>query len=396
MTVRDESDYAALLGSYDPFNPEHVEWKYDAFKYARQKCPVAHTDAIGGFHIITRYEDVRRVCEDWETFSSVDASPMPSPLTLTPLMIDPPLQQDVKKLLNPLFSRTFGLRYEEDMRRNAQDLIDGWIDDGEVEILSQFAGPFVSRFLAQMAFAEADEEKMAKARDIVMRVAEEGTPESFFDLSLLSAEYLAAAQDNPPEEDGVLHRLVTARIDGRPLAEELQLGAVALIFLGGLDTTRSAMGAIALQVAQHPELEERIRNPRWVRHDMDEFIRWASPVGTFGRVVTRDVEVNGVQMRKGDKVLVRFDSANRDDEQFPNADELQFDPPRGANAGFGLGVHRCLGSHLARLQIQIAFEELYKRVTNFRLACDPADIEWIPGIANAPVGVPLHFDRVAQ
>ena len=134
-----------------------------------------------------------------------------------------------------------------------------------------------------------------------------------------------------------------------------------MLFLGGLDTTRSAIGTIAMHIAMQPELEARVRDPRWVRNDMDEFIRHASPVATFGRTVTRDTEVGGCPMRKGDRVLVRFDSANRDEEKFPNADQLQFDPPRGGNAGFGLGIHRCVGMHLARVEITIAFEELLAR-----------------------------------
>jgi cytochrome P450 len=178
------------------------------------------------------------------------------------------------------------------------------------------------------------------------------------------------------------------------VSEDEALGAVNVLFLGGLDTTRSAIGTIAMHIAMQPDLEERVRDPRWVRQDMDEFIRLTSPVATFGRTATKDTEVGGCPIRKGERLLVRFDSANRDETKFPDADKLQFDPPRGGNAGFGLGIHRCIGMHLARVEIAIAFEELFKRITNLRLDADPADLKWAPGIANYPDRVPLLFDKV--
>ena len=98
-------------------------------------------------------------------------------------------------------------------------------------------------------------------------------------------------------------------------------------------------------------------------------------------------------MRKGDRVMVRFDSANRDEEKFSNADQLQFDPPRGGNAGFGLGIHRCVGMHLARVEITIAFEELLARITNPKFDGDPTELKWAPGLANCPDRVPLTFEK---
>jgi cytochrome P450 len=149
-----------------------------------------------------------------------------------------------------------------------------------------------------------------------------------------------------------------------------------------------------MHIAMQPELEGRVRDPHWVRNDMDEFIRLTSPVATFGRVATLDTEIAGCPINKGERILVRFDSANRDEEKFPHADQLQFDPPRGGTAGFGLGIHRCIGMHLARVEIAIAFEELLARITNLKLDADPAALTWAPGIANYPDRVPLTFDTV--
>jgi cytochrome P450 len=391
-----DRDYAAMLASYDPFAGEHVEWKYDAFAYARQHCPVVRTESAltGPMWIVTRYADVRRVLEDPETFSSVGGSPSPSPVRLGPLDSDPPLHTGFRRLLNPYLSRKFALTYADEMRGYARELIDGFVDNGEVEMLSEFAGPFVARVLARMVFNENDLSKMERAKQVVVRVAEDGTEEAFTNLGMLAAEYLMAAIENPPEEEGILRSLATGTIDGEPVTHEQALGAICVLFLGGLDTTRSAIGTIAMHIAMEPELEQRVRDPRWVRNDMDEFIRLTSPVGTFGRTVTADTEIAGCPIKKGERLLVRFDSANRDEDKFANADQLQFDPPRGGNAGFGLGIHRCIGMHLARVEIAIAFEELLARITNFRLAADAASLKWAPGIANYPDRVPLRFDKV--
>lgn len=391
-----DRDLAGLVSSFNLFDPEHEDWKYEAFAYARANCPVVRTETelTGPMWMVTRYADVRKVLEDPDTFSSQGGSPAPTPIGLGPLDSDQPLHTLFRKLLNPYLSRKYSLTFEDEMRSIANELIDKFIDAGEVELLGEFAGPFVSRVLASVVFKETDLAKMERAKEVVFRVTEDGTEEAFMGLGLLAAEYLAAATENPPEEDGILRSLVTGEIDGKLLEPQEALGAICVLFLGGLDTTRSAIGTIAMHIALRPELEARVRDPRWDRNDMDEFIRLTSPVAVFGRTVTKDTEVGGCPMKKGDRVQVRFDSANRDDDKFENADQLQFDPPRGGNAGFGLGIHRCVGMHLARVEIAIAFEELFARITNLKFVGHPNSLKWAPGIANCPDRVPLTFDKV--
>lgn len=397
MSEQSENDPGTLLNSYDMFSPEHERVKWGVFEHARKACPVAHTDADGGGqYVITRYEDVRRVLEDPATFSSAGVAPRPSPVTLNPLDADPPYQLDLRKLLNPLFSRTFLMKFEPQMRKSATALIDNWVNRGRVELISEFAAPFVGSVLAQIVFNETDSAKMQRAIDIVTMVALNSDDESYFNLAALAAEYIVEREDNPIDRDDVLNAITTGTVlGGRPLTEDERLGVVTVLFLGGLDTTRGAIGAIAYHVARRPELEHRVRDPKWIRQDMDEFIRLESPVGCLGRTATRDVELGGVQIKQGEQLLVRFDSANRDDTKFPDASELRFDTVRSGHAGFGLGVHRCLGAHLARIQITIAFDELLKRITNLRFASGgPADVHWAPGIANGPEALDLAFDLV--
>lgn len=388
-------DPAEVLHRYDMFDPEHEKIKWDVFEHARGKCPVAHTSADGGSqYVVTRYEDVRQVLEDPHTFSSTGVAPRPSPVKLNPLDADPPFQPDLRKILNPLFSRTFLLKFEPEMREKAASLVADWIDRGRVEMISEFAAPFVGGVLARIVFNEQDSERMQRAIDTVTQVAIEATDESFFNLAVLAGEYIADRENNPVERNDVLNAITTGTVlDGRPLTEDERLGVITVLFLGGLDTTRGAIGSIAYHLAKDPSLEQRVRDPKWIRQDMDEFLRLESPVGCLARTAQQDVEVGGTKIKAGEQLLIRFDSANRDEAKFENAAHLRFDSPRKGNAAFGLGIHRCLGAHLARIQITVAFEELFKRVTNLRFAgTSGEDVPWAPGIANGPERLDLTFD----
>lgn len=397
MTTKSTPHPEDIVDHYDMWDPEHEAIKWDVFAYARRKCPVFHTSADGGGqHVVTKYHDARQVLEDTETFSSTGVNPRgASPVPLNPLDADPPFQPELRRLLNPLFTRTSFQRHEAGLRRDAQALIEGFIDKGEFDFISEYAAPFVGNALAKLAFNEQDPEKMKQAADIVIRVAAEATDEAFFELAVLAGQYLAEREDNPVDADDVLNAVTTGTIgpDERPLTDDERLGVMTVLFLGGLDTTRGALGSIAWHVATAPELEQRLRDPHWIRQDMDEFIRLTSPVACLGRRVTADVELGGVRIPKGDQVLIRYDSANRDEDQFENPDRLNFDVRRPGNMGFGLGLHRCLGVHFARIQITIAFDELFKQITNLRLADPAGDVRWAAGIANGPEALLLTFDR---
>jgi cytochrome P450 len=355
---------------------------------------VPWTSGAGGFFLVTRYEDVQRVTSDWETFSSTEGLPTPMPLRICPIDADPPLQTALRQILNPLFSRGHLMRYVPLMEKLAADLVDQWADRGECELVNDFAADYVGTILMQIVMGDMEPEARRRASDAVIGCAHEGTPENFFALVTASAERLAAASDSPETAPDVLKALINGTVEGRPLTEEEQLGVLNILFLGGLDTTRAAITMMALRIAADPSLEQRVRNPDWVKHDLDEFLRIDSPVGTFGRVATKDTELGGTKIKKGQKLLVRYDSANRDGKRFPNPDQLVFYPPRPSNAAFSLGIHRCLGSNLARLQIPIAWEAIFSRVTNLRLTVDPSEIVWAPGLSNGPLTVPLAFDRV--
>jgi cytochrome P450 len=352
------------------------------------------TDPDVHYRMITRYEDVRFVLEHPELFSSTGSAISEINVRLPPLDADPPEHPDFRRILNPLMSRSALLRFEPEMRRIARETIEGFIDDGEVEFISGFAVPYTAGVLSRVIFDEDDADKIAETVGVVSLCATDPSPESFFQLAMCAGGYIAKREAQPGDADDILTALAAGTITGRPLTQEEHLGVVTVLFLAGLDTTRGAIGNIAAHLARTPGLEDRLRDPRWIRRDMDEFLRYESPVAIMGRTVLAEVELAGERFVPGDRIIVNFGSANRDDRQFPNADQLDFDAARSGNMAFGLGIHRCLGSNLARLQIEFGYDELLKRITRLRLTGEDTDVHYETGMVHGPAALPLAFERI--
>jgi cytochrome P450 len=163
MTAEDTGMLDSMLHTWDYMSADHDRVKWEIFGYARERCPVARTAEGGGFWLVTRFEDVKRVLEDWETFSSTESPVTPSAVGLCPITDDPPVQTAARQLLNPLFSRGAVAGYEPAMRAAARDLIAKWIDRGSVELLTEFSGPYVSAVLTEAVFPDFGPEDLARA-----------------------------------------------------------------------------------------------------------------------------------------------------------------------------------------------------------------------------------------
>lgn len=330
MTAEDTGNLDSLLHTWDYMSADHNHRKWQIFGYARERCPVARTEQGGGFWLVTRYEDVKRVLEDWETFSSTESAITPSPMSLCPITDDPPVQTAARQLLNPLFSRSAVAKYVPSLRAAARSLIGNWIGRGSVELLTEFAGPYTAAVLTEAIFPDFGPADLERAAHLALASSEDPSPQVFIDLFGICVEYLAAARERGITEDGVVYRLLNGTFAGEPIPPDKQLGMLGILMLGGLETTRAAIGSIAYRVAVNPGTEDRLRDQDWVRRDLDEFLRLDSPVSCMARAATRDVELNGAHIKAGERVQVRYDSANRDSSRFRDADTLVFDEPRSA------------------------------------------------------------------
>jgi len=380
-----------LAPHLDLFDPSHSERLWEVLSYARTACPVLKTDADEGYYIVTRYDDLRAVLEDPETYSSVQAGLRGVPLPMPPLTEDPPRHIEYRRALNKYLSRSFLGRYAADVRDTARTLLDNLVPRGRFDFMTDYAIPFTSRNLARVILDDSNAERIRRAIAIATRISSEGDPQAFFDMAALAEEFLRDRAASGSQRDDVLSAIVNGTVEGRPLTLQEQVGATMIMFTGGLDTTKAALGNIACHLAEDPTLEQRLRDPEWIKADLDEFLRYESPITFMARTVTRDTELGGCPLKPGDRVAVHYASANRDESRFEHADRLDFDRRRNPHAAFGLGPHRCIGMHFARLQIEVAFGELLSRVTNLRIPQD-AQVQTAVGIVLSPEHLPVTFD----
>jgi cytochrome P450 len=380
-----------LAPHLDLFDPSHSERLWEVLSYARTACPVLKTDADEGYYIITRYDDLRTVLEDPGTYSSVQAGLRGVPLPMPPLTEDPPRHIEYRRALNKYLSRSFLGRYAADVRDTARTLLDNLVPRGRFDFMTDYAIPFTSRNLARVILDDSNAERIQRAIAIATRISSEGDPQAFFDMAALAEEFLRDRADSGSQRDDVLSAIVNGTVEGRPLTLQEQVGATMIMFTGGLDTTKAALGNIASHLAGDAALEQRLRDPEWIKADLDEFLRYESPITFMARTVTRDTELGGCPLKPGDRVAVHYASANRDESRFEHADRLDFDRRRNPHAAFGLGPHRCIGMHFARLQIEVAFGELLSRVTNLRIPQD-AQVQTAVGIVLSPEHLPVTFD----
>jgi cytochrome P450 len=382
---------ADLAPHLDLFDPAHSERLWEVLAYARSECPVLKTDADDGYFIVTRYDDLRTVLEDPATYSSEQAGLRGVPIPMPPLTEDPPRHLEYRRALNKYLSRSFLSKFADDIRETARELLDKLVPGGQFDFMTDYAVPFTSRNLARVILDDGNAERIQRAIALAIRISGDGDAAAFFEISALAEELLRERAASGSERDDVLSAILNGTVEGRPLTLEEQVGATTILFTGGLDTTKAALGNIARHLAENPALEQRLRDPDWIKEDLDEFLRYESPIMFMARTVTRDTELGGCPLKAGDRVAVHYASANRDDTRFPHADELDFDRERNPHAAFGLGPHRCIGLHFARLQIEIAFSELLSRVTNLRIA-PGAPVESAVGVVLTHEHLPVVFD----
>jgi cytochrome P450 len=208
------------------------------------------------------------------------------------------------------------------------------------------------------------------------------------DLSEFLREQVADRHVNPGSD--MISQMVATEVDGAPMDEELIVGESALLLGAGVDTTWSAIGSALFHLASHPEDRRRLASdPDVWPLAIEEFLRFYSPV-TMGRTSTLDTEVGGCPVKKGDRVLLSFPAANRDPDVFDDADTFIIDREKNRHLAFGVGIHRCAGSNLARMELRVALEEWMNAIPEFELA-DPSLVTWAGGQVRGPRSVPVTF-----
>ncbi|MBI4570424.1 MAG: cytochrome P450, partial [Chloroflexi bacterium] len=395
---------------YDIFDPSYVKNPVPVWDELRQQCPVAHTERWGGSWMPTRYEDLFNIARDIQHFSSRDVLVAPGgpppegegdpyadvPEALRdydagapPITSDPPVHTWARRLLLPPFSVTSIAKWEPETRELCRSLVDGFVDKGRADGAADYAQQIPPRVIASMLGIPKD---MAGTFTEWVR--------GFLELGLTNPElrgesarqifpYLWERIQEHKEhpQDDLISYLLNAEVDGEPVPEPHVLGTCFLILLAGIDTTWSSIGSALWHLAQHPEDRARlVAEPELLPTAVEELLRAYSPV-TMARYVAEDVEYDGCKMSEGDRVLMNFPAANRDPEVFADPDKVIIDRAQNPHIAFGVGIHRCAGSNLARMEMRVSIEEWLRRIPDFRLE-DPSVVTWAGGQVRGPRSMP--------
>lgn len=361
----------------------------------RALAPVARSDAYDGFWVVAGYEQVREAAQDWGTFSSAHGLSITSAPTVVrnlPVEADPPAQRVFKRLINPFFTPAALAARVEPTRALVRRLLDGFAADGECEFMEAFARPFPSRAFFEFAI-DAPTGDLDRVIHLASRASVPTHPEArecWQGLYAWIKDFLEWRREQPPAGD-VVDAVLRAELDGEPITSDEMIGTVQLLVLGGLETTAGALGLMFLRFCREPEIPALLREkPEVIPRAVEELLRLDPPFVSVGRTAVRDAEFAGQQVREGDKVLLHWASANRDEAEFPDPDRFDPDRERNPHFAFGVGPHRCAGSNLARLNLRIALEETLRRMHDIRLA-EGAEIRFHAGLTRSPLELPITF-----
>lgn len=344
--------------------------------------------------VATKHEDALFVLRNADIFTNQDATPFPRDpddyFNFIPIEIDPPEHRKYRNIVDDIVSPKGVLKLETSIRALANELMDEFIDKGECEFDEAFGRPLpVLVFLDLMGLPRNMCDTFV---DWAVALLHSNSREIMGSTLKTIGEYLktAIADKKLNPDDGMVSRIVHSEIDGAPLSEKEIFGFVNFLFIAGLDTVFATLNNIWLWLANNPERRaEMIADPDNINAQVEELLRVHS-VTFSGRTVAQDVELRGVQLKKGDKITSILPACNFDPDVFPNPTEVNFHRPKKIILAFTVGVHSCMGAHLARLEIKIALQEWLKRIPDFQVK-EGKQITYRPGGVVGPKRLPLTW-----
>jgi cytochrome P450 len=360
---------------HEDFNDE--KYLYDVYDVMRRKAPFAHTDTPflsatpGGAWVSVRYEECYRILQDWQHFSSNPtpdgAEKLEGDLVVT---LDPPRQQKFRKVLNPYFSPARMKALRPQIRTETDMLIDMFIGQGRGDLAEiAWRQPGIVFFKYLLGMPVDDVPLCVELTDTGLNGdTEEARMAAWGGLYQYLHDAISSRAEQSPRDD-MIDVLLAAEIDGEKLPFTDVVSNAMLLVQAGLETTASAMSFAFHYLATHPDERDRlIREPEIMPRAVEEFIRFGGSIHGIPRMVAKEIELSGHTFCPGESVLVNYASANRDADQFPEPDRCLLDRRENRHLGFGAGVHRCLGSNLARLEFTVGLEQVLSRMPDYALA----------------------------
>ncbi len=369
----------AMKSDFDPLGPEDFDSPYAVYRRLRKECPVAHSDAWGGFWALMKHRDVADAAGDSATFITSKQNVVPK-VAFTgrrpPLHLDPPEHTPYRRALAPLLAEKRVARFEPVIRDICRELLAPMVAKGGGDICEEFSARMPIRVFAHwMNLPQAQVMRLAEVGRRYNIAVQSNDDTSTKETSLLLYEMARAVvaerkrEPLEPSEDAT-SALLAVRIDGQPLPDEMIVGTIRQVLVVGIIAPTVVIGSIAVHLARDPALKSRLRaNPQLAAAAIEEFLRLYTPYRGFARTASRDVSIRGRDIPAGEPIALVYASANRDEEVFEDAESFRLDRPNMRDSlAFGRGTHNCPGAALGRLELRVALEEILRNTRDFRLA----------------------------
>ncbi|MGI5518929.1 cytochrome P450 [Streptomyces sp. CA-106131] len=362
------------------------------WKQMRAECPVHYADVYGGFYVIPRYRDVVEAARNPVVFSSADKTTIPPMDTprLRPIHTDPPESRQWREIINPHFSPARVAEYEPWIAELVAEIVDPLLAAGRFDVPRDIGIPLTRTVILRiMGITDGPPELNEWTDDAVFGVGERAQHGAAMIISFLT-EQIARHRKSP--DSGLISLLLTQELEsegGRLLEDDEILKLLLLVLMAGLETTSAAISATVSHLVENPDDVARLMaEPKIWRLAMDEFIRWASPAVGLARTARSDSEVGGCPVPAGSRVMLLYGSANRDQNEFPDPNKVVLDRHPNRHVGFGMGPHRCLGSHLAKTQMRLTLERLLPTLGEYRIE-DKSKLVWKAAVTRGFQSLPL-------
>jgi cytochrome P450 len=398
---------------FDHHAPDLALDPWATYQQLRQACPVAHSDAHGGFKVVTRYRDVVAVAKDTARFSSshdIEGTgngyqgvtiPAP-PVRSIPVELDPPEHTKYRKLLNQVFSPASVEARRPRIDEIARGFVEAAAGRGGCDLVNDIAAPIPAAVTLELLGMDID--KWERYAVPMHQIAYAPPDSDEYQQAVAGIDWIL--QDVHAEinrrgrggtaGDDLLSQLLVAEVDGKPLSDQTVLEMAFLVIVGGLDNTASLLANVFLYLHRHPDQRDRLRGDlELTRSAFEEFLRYYSVTQAEARTATCDTEIGGYEVKAGERVFIVWASANRDPEAFDRPDEIVLDRSPNRHVGFGWGPHRCIGAALGKEIFCSGLRAALDRLGDFHVLEEQVEKYPSVGLAYGYIRMPAVFTPAA-
>jgi cytochrome P450 len=392
------TDTSRRIPDFNPDVPEDFDSPHAMFKDLRRRCPVAYSDAMGGFWAISKYDDIVRVLTDWERFTTTIQNVVPRVATTQrrpPLHLDPPGNVPYRNAITRLMTPAKLSPWRTKIEREVDELLAPLVERGEGDICRDFS--FILPIAVLADFFRLPEDNARRIRVVgsefnmaLQRRDDENVRKYSDELYGIARQLVDDRKAHPQDPDiDPISSLLAVRIDGEPLPDAMILGALRQFLMVGIVAPTTFIGSAVVHLARHPEHHTLLKNdPALIPDAVEEMLRLYTPYRGFARTARCDVQFGDKLVREGDVVAAVFTSGNRDEDVFDKPDAFDLNRRKKDLLTFGRGPHMCPGAPLARLLLIVAIEGIVRRTRRIEIAGEMTMTNWPE---YGPLAVPIRI-----